>query len=122
MPGRVLWRAVTEQETVTGHFSAQKNYRPCIWGRNSSAIIGTVEGGYGTGNSNRPLSENRKPEENSEEDALIAFLDGHMEAGESRIKIEVVEGEGGVISRQYHHGRCDVGSPWACGTAFDVLE
>ncbi len=24
------------------------------------------------------MSENRKPEENSEEDALIAFLDGHM--------------------------------------------
>lgn len=55
-------------------------------------------------------------------DALIALLDGYTQAGESRIKIDVVEGQGEVVSRRYHHGRCDVGSPWACGTAFDVLE
>lgn len=55
-------------------------------------------------------------------DALIALLDGCVQAEESRIKVDVVEGEGKVVSRQYHHGRCDVGSPWACGTAFDVLE
>lgn len=55
-------------------------------------------------------------------DALVALLDGYTEAGDSRIKVDVVEGEGKVIARQYHHGRCDVGSPWACGTAFDVLE
>lgn len=55
-------------------------------------------------------------------DAVIALLDGCTQAGESRIKVNVVEGEGEVISREYHHGRCDVGSPWACGTAFDVLE
>lgn len=68
------------------------------------------------------MDENRKPNEMSDEDVLIAFLDGHMQAGESRIRIEVVDGEGEVVSRQYHHGRCDIGSPWACGTAFDVLE
>ncbi len=55
-------------------------------------------------------------------DALVALLDGCMEAGESRVKIDVEEGQGEVLSRKYHHGRCDVGSPWACGTAFDVLE
>ena len=55
-------------------------------------------------------------------DTLIALLDGCVQAEESRIKVDVVEGEGKVVSRQYHHGRCDVGSPWACGTAFDVLE
>lgn len=55
-------------------------------------------------------------------DAVIALLDEYTAAGESRIKINVVEGEGEVIAHQYHHGRCDVGSPWACGTAFDVLE
>ncbi len=55
-------------------------------------------------------------------DALIALLDGCVQAEESRIKVDVVEGEGKVVGRQYHHGRCDVGSPWACGTAFDVLE
>lgn len=67
----------------------------------------------------QPLSENQ-PEQDIE--ALIALLDGYTEAGDSRIKVDVVEGEGEVIARQYHHGRCDVGSPWACGTAFDVLE
>ena len=51
-------------------------------------------------------------------DALIALLDGCVQAEESRIKVDVVEGEGKVVGRQYHHGRCDVGSPWACGTAF----
>lgn len=63
-------------------------------------------------------------EKNMEQDinALIALLDNYTEAGGSRMKVDVVEGEGEVISRQYHHGRCDVGSPWACGTAFDVLE
>lgn len=54
--------------------------------------------------------------------AVIALLDECTAAGESRIKVNVVEGEGALLSRQYHHGRCDVGSPWACGTAFDVLE
>ncbi len=55
-------------------------------------------------------------------DALVALLDGCTQAGESRIKIDVVEGGGEVVSREYHHGRCDIGSPWACGTAFDVIE
>lgn len=55
-------------------------------------------------------------------EALIALLDGRIGAGDSRIKVDVVEGEGQVVSRQYHHGRCDVGSPWACGTPFDILE
>lgn len=55
-------------------------------------------------------------------DALVALLDGCTQAGESRMKLDVVEGEGEVLSRKYHHGRCDVGSPWACGAAFDVLE
>lgn len=55
-------------------------------------------------------------------DALVALLDGCTQAGDSRIKVDVVEGEGEMISRQYHHGRCDIASPWACGTAFDVLE
>lgn len=58
----------------------------------------------------------------SDVDEIIALLDGYTQAGGSRMKLEVVEGEGEVLSRKYHHGRCDVGSPWACGTAFDVLE
>lgn len=55
-------------------------------------------------------------------EVLIALLDGRTQAGDSCIKVDVVEGEGEVVSRQHHHGRCDIGSPWACGTAFDVLE
>lgn len=55
-------------------------------------------------------------------DAVVAFLDGYTQAGESRIKVDVVDGEGRMLSHQYHHGRCDVGSPWARGEAFDVLE
>ena len=62
------------------------------------------------------------PVQDTDVDALVALLDGCTRAGESRIKVNVVEGDGSAISRQYHHGRCDIGSPWACGTAFDVLE
>lgn len=72
------------------------------------------------------MYENMKgqPEESGvgDIDAVIALLDEYTAAGESRIKVNVVEGHGQVISHQYHHGRCDVGSPWACGAAFDVLE
>lgn len=67
-----------------------------------------------------PGSGERKAEQDIE--TLIALLDDRTGAGDSRIKVDVVEGEGEVIVRQYHHGRCDVGSPWACGTPFDVLE
>lgn len=71
---------------------------------------------------------NEKINEEMREDieAVIALLDGYTSAGDCRIKVNVIEGRNGekgeVISRQYHHGRCDVGSPWACGAAFDVLE
>ncbi len=53
---------------------------------------------------------------------IIRLLDDYATSGGSRMKINVVEGNGELISRKYHHGRCDVGSPWAKGTAFDVLE
>lgn len=54
-------------------------------------------------------------------EALIHILDGYNEAGGSRLKIDVVDGEGGIVERKYHHGRCDVDSPWAKGQAFDVI-
>lgn len=60
--------------------------------------------------------------QNADVEALVALLDGCTQAEESRIQVNVVEGNGKVVSRQYHYGRCDIGSPWACGTAFDVLE
>lgn len=53
---------------------------------------------------------------------IIKMLDEYVTSGGSRMKLKVVEGAGEIISREYHHGRCDVGSPWAKGQAFDVLE
>ena len=48
---------------------------------------------------------------------IIALLDGKVEAGVSRIKVEVSDAqEAETVKTQYHHGRCDVGSPWAKGT------
>ena len=54
---------------------------------------------------------------------IIALLDGYVKSEGSRLKIQVTEGEGKVIDKKYHHGRCDVGSPWAKGTVknFDCL-
>lgn len=66
------------------------------------------------------MDENKVEEQDLE--ALIALLDQYSESGGSRMKLNVVEGDGEIIDRQYHHGRCDIGSPWALGQAFDVLE
>lgn len=53
----------------------------------------------------------------NEIDDIIAFLDGTMEKGVSRLKVQTSEElEEGQMVKQYHHGRCDVGSPWAKGT------
>lgn len=53
----------------------------------------------------------------NEIDDMIAFLDGTMEKGVSRLKVQTSEElEAGQMVKQYHHGRCDVGSPWAKGT------
>ena len=54
---------------------------------------------------------------------VLKILDGFCMAEESRMKVEVSENlADGDVERKHHHGRCDIGSPWACGTAFDVLE
>ena len=54
---------------------------------------------------------------------MIKLLDGFAQSEESRLKIytseEMAQGE---TTKQYHHGRCDIGSPWAKGLCFDVLE
>lgn len=56
-------------------------------------------------------------------DEVVRMLDDYAMAGGSRMKIETAESlPEGDVHRQYHHGRCDVGSPWACGVSFDVLE
>lgn len=60
--------------------------------------------------------------ENKDIEAIISLLDQYAASDGSRMKINVVEGNGALLEKQYHHGRCDVGSPWAKGQAFDVLE
>ena len=56
-------------------------------------------------------------------DKLIKMLDDMAEGGISRIKVatsdEIKEGE---AKKEYHHGRCDVGSPFAKGELFDLEE
>lgn len=48
---------------------------------------------------------------------IIDLLDGKVEDGASRIKINMSEEqEVDSVKEVYHHGRCDVGSPWAKGT------
>ena len=54
---------------------------------------------------------------------IIAMLDGFAASEASRLKVEVSdECAEGEVKHSYHHGRCDVGSPWARGCAFDVIE
>ena len=54
---------------------------------------------------------------------VITMLDGFAASDASRLKIAVSdEYAQGDVKREYHHGRCDIGSPWARGCAFDVLE
>ncbi len=64
--------------------------------------------------------DNKQREEQEITD-MVKLLDGFADSGDSRLKINMSdELEEGQIQRVYHHGRCDVGSPWACGNAFDA--
>ena len=45
---------------------------------------------------------------------IINLLDGKTSGGVDRINLRVAQDEAG--GEVYHHGRCDVGSPWANGT------
>lgn len=46
---------------------------------------------------------------------IIQLLDSKTEAGVGRIKINVSDYQKDSLKEEYHHGRCDVGSPWATG-------
>lgn len=68
-------------------------------------------------------NENSMMAENENIDELVELLDAFAASQESRMKIDMSkEMKAGEVKKEYHHGRCDIGSPWACGTAFDVLE
>ncbi len=54
---------------------------------------------------------------NDDINKLIDMIDGKMNGGVSRLKVEFTEElQEGQRKEAYHHGRCDVGSPWATGT------
>ena len=54
---------------------------------------------------------------------IVRLLDSMGEAGASRIKVETSkELDSGEVKKTYHHGRCDVGSPFATGKLFDLEE
>lgn len=48
---------------------------------------------------------------------IIDLLDGKCDSGVSRIKVNVSDiQEPETVREVHHHGRCDVGSPWATGS------
>lgn len=50
-------------------------------------------------------------------DAIVNIIDGKFGNGVGRLKVSVSEeADPGTVTEVYHHGRCDVGSPWAKGT------
>lgn len=50
-------------------------------------------------------------------DEIVNMIDGKFGGGVSRLKVSVTDKvDAGTVSEVYHHGRCDVGSPWARGT------
>lgn len=72
-----------------------------------------------------PKRKKRKQEEVSEEDIenMLAILENFSKTETSRMNVIVSdEFKAGASAKVQHHGRCDVGSPWAKGQAFDVLE
>ncbi|MDE6883363.1 MAG: hypothetical protein K2P48_09640 [Lachnospiraceae bacterium] len=59
----------------------------------------------------------------NEVDDVIRMLDNMAQGGVSRIKVETSEEVAdGAVRKAYHHGRCDVGSPFATGKLFDAEE
>lgn len=56
-------------------------------------------------------------------DRIVELIDNMMVGGTARLKLkESEEIDRDTILKEYHHGRCDIGSPWAKGQAFDVIE
>jgi len=56
-------------------------------------------------------------------DDIVNMLDGFIDRDVSRFKVTTSDSVApGQVREVYHHGRCDVGSPWAKGCSFDVIE
>jgi hypothetical protein len=52
---------------------------------------------------------------------VMNLLDNFAASEEGRLRLRMSEDPNAHTEKVYHHGRCDVGSPWAKGTPFDVL-
>ncbi|MDO4303249.1 MAG: hypothetical protein Q4D94_04985 [Bacillota bacterium] len=56
-------------------------------------------------------------------DMVVSQLDAMVSGEISRMKIEtskeIAQGE---MKKAYHHGRCDVGSPFATGKLYDLED
>ena len=56
-------------------------------------------------------------------DNILNLLDGFAASGEGRMKLRMSEEQTqGTASKVHHHGRCDIGSPWATGECYDAPE
>lgn len=63
------------------------------------------------------LEQQKKRRQEMEIDDIVNMLDERTRGGVSRIKVEMSDVQNaGTVSTAYHHGRCDVGSPWAKGS------
>lgn len=69
--------------------------------------------------------ENMLNQDVSDEDVekMLQLLENFGASEEGRLKIQTSEEvAAGETKTQYHYGRCDVGSPFAKGTPFDVND
>ncbi len=56
-------------------------------------------------------------------DDIVKMLDDFAQSDTGRLKVKISEElEAGKVEKVYHHGRCDIGSAFACGIPFDVIE
>lgn len=93
----------------------------CIWmrtGKPSRVQIGgkKVEEDLGKRTAVPDCEDGGGEGQDARVDEIIRMLDGKTSGGVSRISVGITdELDEGTVQEQYHHGRCDVGSPWATG-------
>ncbi len=72
----------------------------------------------------KSMSEEYKDANNTQDiDDLVNMIEGKMNGGVGRLLVQFTEREEkGTKKEWYHHGRCDVLSPWANGTVRNCDE
>ena len=66
------------------------------------------------------MNQNPQPDDI---DNIVNMLDNMVDSGVSRLKVKMSsELSDGETRKEYHLGRCDIGSAFACGTPFDVTD